>query len=561
MHYAIIVVIVLLIVIIQTTVYVKTKLKLKVFKNIFAANNLAYKTKKDRETEQKQFIFRASDSQLKQMLRINGMDIDKFIKISVHTDEKGETISTQTFDSVQAKYALVQKISVTESISSDYENRILKEILQSINNYLSNNKGNVSDFHLMKDIVDRNCDAVEEEINAQIPVPLYLGLMGTMIGILVGIGYLWISGDLNALLNSTPNLALSLSDSSEMLQGPTTSSGANGVEALLGGVALAMISSIWGILLTTFGSMRTKSAKARVERNKHIFLSWIQANLLPTLSNDTAQSIERMSNNLVEFNKTFSSNTKDLEKTLRQVNEATVLQKQLLEEVSKLNDKKLVVKNVELYTALQKSTGEVQRLCEFLNNSAEYLQAVKNLNEELDKGDKRAQAIENMLAFFEKETAQIEQRKLALSKAVGEVDDKLEEQLRKLSDHANENVANFYKALGKQQDALQSKLNETQVLISEIRNLSSIKDSISKFEKATAAQNKKIDQLTQSIEKLAVAKATGTTISEKEVKSKRPLWEKIVIVGVSSLVGFLLLAVIVANLVPIYNGLIELFRF
>lgn len=561
MHYAIIVVIVLLIVIIQTTVYVKTKLKLKVFKNIFAANNLAYKTKKDRETEQKQFIFSASDSQLKQMLRINGMDIDKFIKISVHTNEKGETISTQTFDSVQAKYALVQKISVTESISSDYENRILKEILQSINNYLSNNKGNISDFHLMKDIVDRNCDAVEEEINAQIPVPLYLGLMGTMIGILVGIGYLWISGDLNALLNSTPNLALSLSDSSEMLQGPTTSSGANGVEALLGGVALAMISSIWGILLTTFGSMRTKSAKARVERNKHIFLSWIQANLLPTLSNDTAQSIERMSNNLVEFNKTFSSNTKDLEKTLRQVNEATVLQKQLLEEVSKLNDKKLVVKNVELYTALQKSTGEVQRLCEFLNNSAEYLQAVKNLNEELDKGDKRAQAIENMLAFFEKETSQIEQRKLALSKAVGEVDDKLEEQLRKLGDHASENVNNFYKALGKQQDALQSKLNETQVLISEIRNLSSIKDSISKFEKATAAQNKKIDQLTQSIEKLAVAKATGATISEKAARPQRPLWEKIVIVGVSSLVGFLLLAVVVANLVPIYNGLIELFRF
>lgn len=561
MHYAIIVVIVLLIVIIQTTVYVKTKLKLKVFKNIFAANNLAYKTKKDRETEQKQFIFSASDSQLKQMLRINGMDIDKFIKISVHTDEKGETFSAQTFDSLQAKYALAQKISVAESISSDYENGILKEILHSINNYLSNNKGNISDFHLMKDIVDRNCDAVEEEINAQIPVPLYLGLMGTMMGILVGIGYLWISGDLNALLNSTPNLALSLSDSSEMLQGPTTSSGANGVEALLGGVALAMISSIWGILLTTFGSMRTKSAKARVERNKHIFLSWIQANLLPTLSNDTAQSIERMSNNLVEFNKTFSSNTKDLEKTLRQVNEATVLQKQLLEEVSKLNDKKLVVKNVELYTALQKSTGEVQRLCEFLNSSAEYLQAVRKLNAELDKNDKRAQAIENMLAFFEKETSQIEQRKLALSKAVGEVDDKLEEQLRKLSDHANENVANFYKALGKQQDALQSKLNETQVLISEIRNLSSIKDSISKFEKATAAQNKKIDQLTQSIEKLAVAKATGTTISEKAARPQRPLWEKIVIVGISSLVGLLLLAILVANLMPLYNELIELFRF
>ena len=59
-----------------------------------------------------------------------------------------------------------------------------------MNNYLDNNKSAVSDFHLMKDIVDRNCDAKEEEIQTQIPVPLYLGLIGTMSGILIGVGFL-----------------------------------------------------------------------------------------------------------------------------------------------------------------------------------------------------------------------------------------------------------------------------------------------------------------------------------------------------------------------------------
>ena len=37
----------------------------------------------------------------------------------------------------------------------------------------------------MKDVVERYCDADEEEITTQQPIPLYLGLMGTMVGIII----------------------------------------------------------------------------------------------------------------------------------------------------------------------------------------------------------------------------------------------------------------------------------------------------------------------------------------------------------------------------------------
>jgi uncharacterized phage infection (PIP) family protein YhgE len=172
-----------------------------------------------------------------------------------------------------------------------------------------------------------------------------------------------------------------------------------------------MISSIWGILLTTAASMSAKNAKAKCENTKHIFLSWIQANLLPTLSNDTAQEIEKMSQNLAAFNQTFSSNTADLRDTLSQVNQTTAMQQQLLEAVGKINERDLTQQNLEMFTALKKNTGEIEQLCTYLHHSSEYLRAVKELNERLDHDNERARAIENMLHYFQEETRQIEQRK------------------------------------------------------------------------------------------------------------------------------------------------------
>jgi tetratricopeptide (TPR) repeat protein len=303
-------------------------------------------------------------------------------------------------------------------------------------------------------------------------------------------------------------------------------SGIEGVKALLGGVALAMISSILGIFLTTSGSMKAKDAKAEGEKNKHVFLSWMQANLLPNLTNDTAQTLERMSSNLVNFNRTFSRNTEDLGRALSQVNEATRLQSQLMQAVEKLADKNISRQNLEVYYALKNCSEEIGTLGRYLNSSNEYLAAVRDLNEKLDKDEKRSKAVERMAAFFEDEVKQIEQRKAMITKTVGEIDSQLEEQLRKLGEHASENVEKFYMALGKQQDALQKKLDETQVIVSELKNLSSIKESITKFEKATAEQNRRIDKLADEIKNLAETKS-----GSGRIQIKVPSWLKIVSIG------------------------------
>ena len=225
-------------------------------------------------------------------------------------------------------------------------------------------------------------------------------------------------------------------------------------------------------------------------------------------------------------------------------------------------DKNISKQNLEVYNALKNCSDEIGTLAKYLNSSNEYLAAVRDLNEKLDKDEKRSKAVERMAAFFENEATQIEQRKAIISKTVGEIDSQLEEQLRKLGEHASENVNNFYLALGKQQDALQKKLGETQVIIDEIKNLTSIKESITRFEKATAEQNRKIDKLTESIRLLAEAKANSTDSTNHErFVTKTPVWKKLIIWSSITIGLLILVSLIIANWSAIYSFLLDLLEF
>ena len=131
-----------------------------------------------------------------------------------------------------------------------------------------------------------------------------------MLGILIGIGFLVFSGGLKDLLNSG-NGPGSISGGLKDLLNSGNGTGSKGIETLLGSVALAMISSITGISLTTLGSHKTKNVKSDVEKNKNTFLSWIQAELLPKISSDISSALVRMTKNLSNFNNIFAQNTQE----------------------------------------------------------------------------------------------------------------------------------------------------------------------------------------------------------------------------------------------------------
>lgn len=518
-HFLVILVIIAIIVVIQLSVYSSTIKKIKDLLSIFPQKAI-YTLKKESLIKT---IEKANDDELKNMLESGGFDVYNYMIVS--RDYEG--VENWVLKREQAINDLVNSISKNvEGIEPNYNNPTFQNIINSINSYMENNKS-VNDYHLMKDIIDRNCDSKEDEINIQTPIPLYLGLVGTMSGILVGILFLWLSGGLADLLNS----------------GNGSGNGANGIEALLGGVALAMISSILGIVLTTSASNRFKSAKTIFEKNKNIFYSWIQENLLPKISDNVVDAIREMTNNLIDFNETFSTNVKGLDYALSKVNESYKQQTDIMVAVQKIADKDLSVKNLQLFNALTNSAKEIENLGGYLKYSNEYLANVKALNENLSLQEKRTQIMEDVGVFFKTEADQIEERRGLMSRAVGTVDDYLKQALDKLRDNLDKEFAELQNTSLKNQDAIKQKTEEIETIVKELNQLSDIKGSFSVFSNEIHEQNNKMNQLSNAIRELAEVKKQSTE-NEKSKEQDKPkhIGRKILIGCVSTLIAAFILA-------------------
>lgn len=175
-------------------------------------------------------------------------------KIGTVEDVMSEVIYLSEADSIKESDNFTIKITMVDSLG---RNEVISRIKKTLNSYLVNNHGAAVNFSIIKDIIDREVDVRDDEISQSIPTPLYLGLAATMIGIIFG-------------LLAMPEL--------------NGDGFANGINALINGVKLAMIASLTGLASTTFlSSYIYKRAKRIVLRDKNDQLSYLQAKLLPEL--------------------------------------------------------------------------------------------------------------------------------------------------------------------------------------------------------------------------------------------------------------------------------------
>ena len=125
-----------------------------------------------------------------------------------------------------------------------------------------------------------------------------------------------------------------------------------------------------------------------------------------------------------------------------------------------------------------------------------------DLSDRLD----RTKLIENLGSFFKDEVEQIQLRKEAISKAVGDIDLEVQKSIENLSKHTgtqyqeltdatSKQHLEFMKAIEAQQKALNQKLEETSLIVEELKKLVDVKDSMNKVADATIAQSEKLDQL------------------------------------------------------------------
>ena len=437
-----------------------------------------------------------------------------------------EDLSTE-FDewntSVQITYANENKKS-----------KIFQSIVDAINNYLAKNQG-ATDYSTLKDITDRQCDAVEAQIDTTAPVPIYIGLCGTLIGIVLGVGILGYGGGIESLLGApaVTEQVITVDSKSEL---PATAkldigqkavvkstgktyvlseqgqweayedAGATGIRDLLRGVAIAMLTTFIGVLLTIIGSFSYRNSTEDNERKKNKFLNWMQGELLPQMKHNMASTLAILQKNLTKFNKDFATNSQNLNKIFENINTTYKENATLLEAVQKLDVDGMAQANIRVLRELQACTEQINDLHTFLQQSNQYIARVESLNSNLSDHLDRTKLIENLGEFFKSEVEQIQLRKEAISKAVGDIDLEVQKSIEGLSKHTGKQYEEltgatskqhleFMKAIDAQQEALNKKLEETSLIIDELKNLVDVKESMNKVADATTAQSEKLDQL------------------------------------------------------------------
>lgn len=352
-------------------------------------------------------------------------------------------------------------------------NSVFKLIKDNINDYLGNSQGSVIDYNILKDAVDRNCETIEDEINAQMPVPLYCGLAGTMAGVIVGLFSLLSEDSISNLMTSGSK---SVESATLAMNGA-----ASGINDLLAGVALAMVASILGIVLTTVNSVLFKQFKRQEEEGKNKFLSWVQSILLPELPNDISDSFSMFVDNLNRFNDTFRENTRGLGHTLEQINGAYSTQADIIKTIQQMNVTRMATANVKVLNALSDCTDKLEQFNVYLNSIQGYTNEIEAFRQQLSSEANMVyllmelkDTLSSIKNFFKTELGEIDQRKQAIGKSVDNVDEYVKGALENLKSSSVTSVDDLKKAIDDQSEGLKKFLDQEKQMLQdmsqEVRN-------------------------------------------------------------------------------------------
>lgn len=220
-------------------------------------------------------------------------------------------------------------------------------IVADTNDYLQANKGAAADFNTLRDISEREATLLDEEIQAQLSTPLYLGLLGTFLGAILG---------LLALVNpfgSSADAAFNNAD----------------VTHFLGGVLIAMGGSFMGLLLTLGGNYLLKAARATRDRLKNDYYNFLQKALLPRLNSDMQQSMSNLKSVLDTFNQDFFSKIQadffskiaEFTPLISSITENVSIQKRFLEKLQEVGYTQLANATIRVFDRVDESAASFEK--------------------------------------------------------------------------------------------------------------------------------------------------------------------------------------------------------
>lgn len=248
-------------------------------------------------------------------------------------------------------------------------NESFGEVIYETNAYLCKNVGTSADFTILQDICERKIEALEAQISNSINVPLYLGLAGTFVGIITGL--IGIAFNVNELFDSG-NMAP--------------------LRNLLIGVVIAMVASFVGLALMIYNSsVNYKKAIGDCEKNKNAYYDFLRRELMPTLSNSMASSLNSLKGVLGEFIGKFGHNLDAYANSAELLNDNIEKQHLLLVEINKMKQKEMATEIAEAFGSLKDSADSL----------GVFRTYQESLNSTITEVNTAVQKIENVIGSFD----------------------------------------------------------------------------------------------------------------------------------------------------------------
>jgi len=329
-----------IIIILQIVVFVDVFKKIKKLQNFFPNNTQSIKV---REFDIPRRILKETDEFLSFIANINSKADD-----SLWQEEETEKVEVLVTD-----YALQN------------QHKEFNEILKSTNAYLVKNKGAAADFNILRDTCERYIERLDNSIGNLISVPLYIGLAGTFVGIIIGLSGIDFASTGGAISPSS-------------------------IDSLLTGVIIAMIASLIGLVLTVINTAFTyKNAIYQNDTSKNLYYDFLQRELLPALNVGMAGSISSFKGVLSNFIQKFGHNISEYHDTAALLNDNLTKQQFVLQEINKLSLTKTAKTIATTFADLKNASDEINQFYNYqksLNkNVTEAEKVVQGLNTTLDK--------------------------------------------------------------------------------------------------------------------------------------------------------------------------------
>lgn len=259
--------------------------------------------------------------------------------------------------------------ATTDLIEVQSPSATFQKIINSTNEYLRLNKGAAADFNILKDVSERYSEALDNEVQSTVATPLYVGLLGTFSGVIIGLSSLVWAG---------------IGSSGE--EGSSFITDQN-IPSFLFGVLIAMAGSFCGLLFTLMGNNALKDARSTRDRLKNDYYTFLQTHLLPKLNSDMAASLGNLKSVLDSFNKDFLDKILGFRPIVETLTDNISTQKEFIQKLDQIGFTQMANANLQVFDKMKES----ERL--FQN----FLQYQEALNESVKKGGELTSNITQVL--------------------------------------------------------------------------------------------------------------------------------------------------------------------